>query len=795
MKKWISLYIVILLAALAAFGVINGKTIAAQADIGIVCQDNGHTSQVIRTKEHQYVLYQNPDESKFQIAVTDKNDLNSKSVGTVHQNGVYYLFQYADGNKTFIGIEPLGSAIAEPAAGEEKPAVPVIEVAGDFLAAGSTEQAIFFSVLGADGRTITEYALMTGTQEWIERQSTVLPEGHFVISGAYEGDVLWVVREDGAIYSIGVVMKEMDETIENTVLFDSLKHFIPSDGENLWKMTYIKEAAGLMILPSMLIALVLTGLTYGIRKRNHMIFQMICYAEIISLAAVLYVGYAFTERLTEEEVLEKAVDAGYALEEMMLNQRADGTVEPGAYWEIMKEKEGLLADLIIVDAKTDEVLLSKTLPAGGTIYKYYGEEMLGLTSQVLQGQESVIMPLHKADKTIYTVGMRDWTAMDPDTVLIAILSAEGIENSMAGSQSDLRDRVGGFLGLVTIANGVLFLFFSNRWQKFEEGIAYVAMEKRGYPDIPILPDGMQSAWAALDDIGHTIGRLHYEKDLLYRSYYKFVPKGMDELLNKPALADIEVGDKAKVRGCMVDIVLEDMKHLKGMDYQNTMTHTMELMHKVREQKDGIFLSASTDLHERKVFFDQNATRALQFAVDLIHAYAEKNLLADNDFIMMLHAAEFQYGISGVKEMMTPYMYSQQESILEPYAKALAKAKVRVAMTEQTLRLVGNGFYTRYIGFVSGGEDVGSLKLYECLDAYSETQRKLMMETDVMFQRGLQLFYSNDFYLARNTFNEVLKLNEQDRVARWYLFHCEYHLNHPEAEVSYGLFENTVLGQK
>lgn len=91
--------------------------------------------------------------------------------------------------------------------------------------------------------------------------------------------------------------------------------------------------------------------------------------------------------------------------------------------------------------------------------------------------------------------------------------------------------------------------------------------------------------------------------------------------------------------------------------------------------------------------------------------------------------------------------------------------------------------------------VGSLKLYEGLDAYPETQRKLMMETDALFQQGLQLFYSNDFYLARNTFNEVLKLNEQDHIARWYLFHCEYHLNHPDAEVSYGLFENTVLEQK
>ena len=785
----------ILLAAQAAFGVLNSKMLAAKADIGVLCQENGYASQVIRTEEHQYVLYQNPDESKFQIAVTDNNDLNTKSVGTVHQNGVYHLFQYADGNKQFIGIEPLGVADTEPAAGEEKAHVPVTEVSGDFLAAGSTEKEIFYSVLGDDGRTITEYVLLTEAQEWLERQSVTLPEGHFVVCAAYDRDTLWVAREDGMIYSVGVVMKEMDETIENTVLYDSLKHTVAADAKNLWRINCIKEAASLMILPSILIALVLTGLIYGIRKKNHMIFQLICYAEIISLTAVLYVGYDFTDRLKEEEVLEKAVDAGYVLEEMRLNQRADGTVEPEMYWNAMKEREGLLEDLIVLDAKTDEVLMAKTLPAGENIHKYYSEEIIGLTAQVLEGENSVIMPMKKAEREMYVVGMRDWADMDSDTVLMAVLSPEGIENSMVGSESELRDKIGGLLGLVTIANGALFLFFSNRWQKFEEGIAYVAMEKKGYPDIPILPDGMQSAWAALDDIGHTLGRLYYEKDLLYRSYYKFVPKGMDMLLNKPALADIEVGDKAKIRGCMVDIVLGNMKHLNGAEYQRVMTYSMELMHKVRAQKEGIFLSASTDLQERKIFFEQNATRALQFSVDLMHAYAEKNLLAENDFIMMLHAAEFQYGVSGVKEMMIPYMYSQQESILEPYAKALAKAKVRIAMTEQTLHLVGSGFYSRYIGFVSGGEEVGSLKLYECLDAYSETQRKLMMETDIMFQRGLQLFYSNDFYLARNTFNEVLKLNEQDRVARWYLFHCEHHLNHPDAEVTYGLFENAVLGQK
>ena len=70
----------------------------------------------------------------------------------------------------------------------------------------------------------------------------------------------------------------------------------------------------------------------------------------------------------------------------------------------------------------------------------------------------------------------------------------------------------------------------------------------------------------------------------------------------------------------------------------------------------------------------------------------------------------------------------------------------------------------------------------------------MKESDVSFQNALKLFYSNDFYLARNAFNEVLKINPADEIARWYLFHCEYHLNKPEAEVSYGLFENNVQVQ-
>ena len=165
-----------------------------------------------------------------------------------------------------------------------------------------------------------------------------------------------------------------------------------------------------------------------------------------------------------------------------------------------------------------------------------------------------------------------------------------------------------------------------------------------------------------------------------------------------------------------------------------MTASMELLHQARRKWDGIYLGGTADLLERKMFFEQNARNAAQFSVELLHALAVHELLGDKNLIMMLYAADFQYGISGVKDMTMPYIYAREERTLEPYVKSLARAKVKLAMTEQTVRLLGAGFSTRYIGFVTNGEDAGSLKLYECLDAYPETQRKTILETEAVPKR-------------------------------------------------------------
>lgn len=790
MKKWLGLYIAVCVFLLCVLSGAVGTGTAKRADFGTWKEENGGVSQVIRTKNADYVLYREPEQKKFKVKKTGTAAAGLETLDTAYRGEAYYLYSGTKGGRQFFGI---GRLMEQD--GEDWQA-PELETEGAALAFGSNEREFICSIQSADGTKVTEYALsLQEPTEWVAKTAFNLPEGHFAVCGAYDGEDFWFALEDGRVYRRTTVLEPVDEAAADTLLAGALGAQPSADGVGAWRTYWILETAKKLLIPVLLVSAVLVGLFYQARKRNHIVFRLLCCTEILCCAALLFAGWQLSEKVTRQKVLEIGVEAGHILGDVQAGQNADGTVAGSRYWAAMEERKALLEDLMILRPEDGSVLLAKTLPAGVKAAEYYGGDIETITAKTVEGNRTVMARLQDAGSHPYVVSMRDWTAMQPDSVLLAVLSERGLAKAVQGQAAQIWQMMLGLLALLTLLHLALYAYFSRKWENFVKGISFVATEKKAYPDTPAARDGLQSAWVPLDRIGHNLSELYYERDRFYRSYYRFVPKDMERLLNKPELVDMEIGDRNKIRGCMAHFVLEDLKSSDDGDYMEMMTGSMELLHQARKKWDGIYLSGTTDLLERKVFFEQNAKNAVQFAVELIHMFAEHELLGDKKLIMMLYAADFQYGISGVKDMTTPYMYAREEKVLAPYVKPLARANVRLAMTEQTMRLLGAGFSVRYIGFVTNGDEGSSLKLYECLDAYPEKQRKILLETDRLFQKGMQLFYSDDFYLARNTFNEVLKINEQDSIARWYLFHCEYHLNKTDAPVSYGLFENTVLEQE
>lgn len=786
MKKWFGIFTAICLGLLLATGVVVGKNTADNIKPGKICEENGFLSQVIQSGGKDYVLYKNVDQSKFYVKNTEKDLYQYETIGTVHLDRVYYLYRFVSDGKTVFGIEPV------TAEKEEIWNTGLIEVEGTLLAAGNSHREIFVSILDNDGRKITEYVLdlEPETKEWQERVVFSLPQGHFAVCGEYDGETLFFAQEDGRVYVRDNVVKETDIVAWDSILTKCFEKKLITDSGKDWYINCVKNAMVQYLIPVVLVSAFIAFFLFGRRKENHMIYHLISYSEIICMVGLLAAGLFFADRFTKQEVLETGVETGYILEEMKASQRADGTVEPSVYWNMVRSCEELLHDVVILEPDSKEVLMAKTLVPDMNILDYANTEIADVIDQVAQGNETVMVQLGNCGRN-YVVGTRDFTQIEAKSLLLAIISEEGIGNRIEAAVVMIWNVIWMLMLAVTILHMIIFLIFNSKWQKFLEGMQFVASEKQAYADRPMAGDGLHSAWAPLDRIGHNIVKLRYERDLLYRSYYRFVPKGMEQLLKKPEVADIEIGDQNKIHGCMVHFQMENIKELSGNEYMALMTESLKRMHQIREKYDGNFISASGDLLDRKVFFEKSSKDAVDFAVEYYREHQTKEKMKSSNPIMLLHEADYYYGVSGVEDMMTPFIYCREEKILDAYIDALAKTKVRVVLTKQALSNIGKEYLTRYIGFVSGGEMAGSIKLYECLDAYTEDKRKIMKESDVLFQKALKLFYSDDFYLARNAFNDVLKMNQEDEIARWYLFHCEYHLNRPEAEVSYGLFENDV----
>jgi hypothetical protein len=230
--------------------------------------------------------------------------------------------------------------------------------------------------------------------------------------------------------------------------------------------------------------------------------------------------------------------------------------------------------------------------------------------------------------------------------------------------------------------------------------------------------------------------------------------------------------------------------LKDDDFVDFINHSFGIFHKCMEKNHGWMLSSGLRLSAMEALFPNSAADGVRAGLDFLgHTQRPETELPEPRMCLILHKASFLYGIAGHEERLFPYLSSSELEFLVGFAPQFDQAGVRVVVTETYWKqLEDSGFIGRYIGFVSAGEVNGSYKLYEVLDVYPELERDLRRGYDQRFQEALNLFYHDDFYLARNQFSALLRVCPNDGVARWYLFASERLFNREgDEEINYSLF--------
>lgn len=273
--------------------------------------------------------------------------------------------------------------------------------------------------------------------------------------------------------------------------------------------------------------------------------------------------------------------------------------------------------------------------------------------------------------------------------------------------------------------------------------------------------------------------MRYESAGTIRAYRRFVPEKMAELLERPVAEEIRLGDSRRMTGNVgvfsVGNRTEARNALEDAAFVDFINHSFCAFHDSVEENHGCMVSNGLRLSSMEALFPDSAEDGVHAGLDFLGKLRCCGAAIPTPRgCLLLHKGSFLYGIAGEEERLFPYLSSSELDFLGGFLPELDRAGVRMAATEAYWsQLKDCGLTGRYIGFVSGGDRLGGYKLYELLDAYPQMERELRRGYDARFQEAVNLFYRNDFYLARNLFSALVRVSPGDGIARWYLFACEY----------------------
>ncbi len=390
------------------------------------------------------------------------------------------------------------------------------------------------------------------------------------------------------------------------------------------------------------------------------------------------------------------------------------------------------------------------------------------------------------------------TVLSASMVFFRTVYANGIGAAM-GSLLDFA-----MFGLPAWLVGIVVLNIFSR--KLTKPMKQMVRQMEGIAEGRIKTEEIPRCNNELHDMGQSIQELcmslsiqSYELTSTVKAYHRFIPQKLTELLERANIAEISLGDnrritgdvglfsvgnRAAARAGLNDDAFVDFINLSLDIYQNS----------IRDNR-GCMISSGLRLSTLETLFTDSASDGVRAGLDFLgqaQRINEKGIPAPQP-MLILHRASFLYGIAGENDRLYPYLSSAEFEFLGSFSEKFYEAGVRIVATESYFRQIKNGGFTaRHIGFVSDGERE-AYKLYEILDTYSVLERNIRLGYDQRFQEALNLFYRNDFFLARNIFSTLLRACPEDGIVRWYMFACENLFNADKnTEIDYSLFGESEL---
>ena len=439
--------------------------------------------------------------------------------------------------------------------------------------------------------------------------------------------------------------------------------------------------------------------------------------------------------------------------------------------DVLNENENveIFQDVFVMRKSTGMVLADARGHNGVHASYLYGGDMSTLIEQIRSDPGTKSLTFTMEGEQLAAVAYESENPKD-DLVLVAIChdrqSSEGYRTSIRGL---------GILFVVIFVIGSVMLFISLYLQHldlkhFSSALKGLAMGDPKIDAPKAVSKDMRELWQCYGELANRIKEINYEKYRIFEAYYRFAPKRIEKIMGKESILDVENGEMSTFTGSVVLLSIEkDAEFEKKVESLSMILTNME---KYADQNEAILISRDQALSNVRFLLMKEQSDTVSQLVQFIYT---GSLLGIGGWAVLMYRDMLKYGVAGSRTQSLTYIDSDYSRKMDAYAEWFRQMGVPLVVTEKMMRFQDVG-ENRYVGCAAFGGDGDVVRFFEILDAYPAPTRQSMLINRTKFEETLELYYSKNFYLARNQFMEILKDCPEDGIARWYIFECEKYMN-------------------
>jgi class 3 adenylate cyclase len=294
-------------------------------------------------------------------------------------------------------------------------------------------------------------------------------------------------------------------------------------------------------------------------------------------------------------------------------------------------------------------------------------------------------------------------------------------------------------------------------------------------EIGVMSEGYNMMTSRLRDYIFKISQMN-------EAYSRFVPNQFLEFLGKENFVDIQLGDQVQKEMSVLfsDIrgfteLSEDMTPKETFDFIN---HYLGYMEPVIRENNGFIDKFIGD--SIMALFYVKVDDAIDAAIQMRSTLEKFNLDRIDqgkptiDSGIGIHTGNLMLGVVGGEGRMDGTVISDAVNLASRLEGLTKIYRTSIIISEDTLIKLENpskyNFRFLDIARVKGKKE--AVYVFEVLDGEPEEVKNLKIETKGLFGKGIDLYKNKKFEEALEVFSQVVKINQLDSVAAFYINRCK-----------------------